>query len=213
MSQTKLIVIRHGETVWNVEGKKQGQMDSPLSALGIDQAKALAERLGSEEFTSIYASDLGRASETARYIAARTNRELILDEDLRERNFGVFQGLTEVQMKADFSAEYKLHLADRVNYVIPEGESLLGFYQRGTDCLNKLTVRHAGENIAVVTHGGIIDGWFRYIFQIPLNTPRRAKLWNASINCIVYDSAFNGWTLHTWGDVNHISQLPNLDDQ
>ncbi len=212
MSQTKLTIIRHGETVWNVEGKKQGQSDSPLNALGIEQAKALAERLHNEKFTALYVSDLGRASETARYIAARTNREVILDEDLRERNFGVFQGLTEVQMKADFSAEHELHLADNVNYVIPEGESLRDFYERGTDCLEKLISRHAGEHIAVVTHGGIIDGWFRYIFEIPLGTPRRAKLWNAGVNCIIHDEA-HGWMLHTWGDVNHINHLRYLDDQ
>ena len=211
MSSTKLIIIRHGETVWNVEGKKQGQFDSPLTSLGIKQAEALAKRLVGESFTKLYASDLGRALETARLIAAQTNHEVILDKGLRERNFGIFQGLTDAQIKNKYSAEHHSHLADTVNYVIPEGESLRQFYERGTFCLENLTVRHAGETVAIVTHGGIIDGWFRFIFDLPLGTARRAKLWNASINCIVHEGA-GGWTLHTWGDVNHIKSLRHLDD-
>jgi broad specificity phosphatase PhoE len=73
MNSTKLIIIRHGETLWNVEDKKQGQLNSPLTALGIKQARALAQRLSEEAFTVLYSSDLGRAYETAEYIAARTN--------------------------------------------------------------------------------------------------------------------------------------------
>jgi probable phosphoglycerate mutase len=211
MSSTKLIIIRHGETVWNVEGKKQGQFDSPLTSLGIKQAKALAQRLTEESFTALYASDLGRAYKTAEYIAARTNHKIFSEQGLRERNFGIFQGLTDEQIKNKYPAEYHSHLADTVNYRIPEGESLRQFYERGTACLENLTARHAGEIIAVVTHGGIIDGWFRYIFDLPLGTVRRAKLWNASINCIVHENA-GGWTLHTWGDVNHIKSLRHLDD-
>ena len=211
MSSTKLIIIRHGETVWNVEGKKQGQLDSPLTALGIKQAKALAQRLTEESFTALYASNLGRAYTTAEYIAARTNHKISPEQRLRERNFGIFQGLTDEQIKNKYSAEYHSHLADTVNYVIPEGESLRQFYERNTACLENLTARHAGEIIAVVTHGGIIDGWFRYIFDLPLETVRRAKLWNASINCIVHEDA-GGWTLHTWGDVNHVKSLRHLDD-
>jgi len=211
MSSTKLIIIRHGETVWNVEGKKQGQFDSPLTSLGIKQAKALAQRLTEDSFTALYASDLGRAYKTAEYIAARANHEIFPEPGLRERNFGIFQGLTDEQIKNKYPAEYHSHLADTVNYRIPEGESLRQFYERGTACLENLTARHAGEIIAVVTHGGIIDGWFRYIFDLPLGTVRRAKLWNASINCIVHENA-GGWTLHTWGDVNHIKSLRHLDD-
>ena len=211
MSSTKLIIIRHGETLWNVEGKKQGQLDSPLTALGIKQAKALAQRLTEESFTALYASDLGRAYKTAEYIAARTNHKISPERELRERNFGIFQGLTNKQIKNKYSAEYHSHLTDTVNYVIPEGESLRQFYERNTACLENLTARHAGEIIAVVTHGGIIDGWFRYIFDLPLETVRRAKLWNASINCIVHEDA-GGWTLHTWGDVSHVKSLRHLDD-
>ncbi len=211
MSSTKLIIIRHGETLWNVEGKKQGQLDSPLTALGIEQAKALAQRLTEESFTVLYASDLGRAYETAEYIAARTNHKIFPEQRLRERNFGIFQGLTAEQIENEYPAENNSYLTNRVDYVIPDGESLRQFYLRVTDFLESLPTLHDGQIVTIVTHGGVIDGWFRFIFDLPLGTVRRAKLWNASLNCIVHEDK-GGWTLHTWGDVNHVKSLRHLDD-
>jgi probable phosphoglycerate mutase len=211
MSSTKLIIIRHGETLWNVEGKKQGQLNSPLTPLGIKQAKALAQRLTEEPFTTLYSSDLGRAYKTAQYIATRTNHKIFSDQRLRERNFGIFQGLTDKQIENEYPVEYNSYLTNRVDYVIPDGESLRQFYVRVTVFLENLTARYDGQIITIVTHGGVIDGWFRYIFDLPLETPRQAKLWNASINCVVREAAA-GWMLHTWGDVNHVKSLRHLDD-
>jgi probable phosphoglycerate mutase len=211
MSSTKLIIIRHGETLWNIEGKKQGQLDSPLTSLGIKQAKALAQRLTEESFTDLYTSDLGRAYKTAEYIAAQTNHKIFPEQRLRERNFGIFQGLTDKQIENKYPAEYNSYLTNRVDYVIPDGESLRQFYARVTDFLESLITFHDGQIVTIVTHGGVIDGWFRYIFDLPLGTVRRAKLWNASINCIVHEDK-GGWTLHTWGDVNHVKSLRHLDD-
>ena len=211
MSSIKLIIIRHGETLWNVEGKKQGQLNSPLTSLGIKQAKALAQRLTEEPFTALYSSDLGRAYKTAQYIAARTNHKICSDQRLRERNFGIFQGLTDKQIENEYPVEYNSYLTNRVDYIIPDGESLRQFYVRVTVFLESLTTSHDGQIITIVTHGGVIDGWFRYIFDLPLETPRQAKLWNASINCVVREAAA-GWMLHTWGDVNHVKSLRHLDD-
>jgi len=203
MSSTGLFIIRHGETVWNLEGRKHGQLDSPLTALGIRQSKALAQRLSEESFTALYSSDLGRAIATAEFIAERTNHEIVSDQGLRERSFGIFQGLTDEQVKEKYSFEYGAHNADKINYVIPEGESLKEYSTRVIGCLEDLAATREGENIVVVTHGGVIDSWFRYIFDIPLDAPRKAKLWNASLNHIAR-SGETGWTLYTWGDVNHL---------
>ncbi|HYK12627.1 MAG TPA: histidine phosphatase family protein, partial [Burkholderiales bacterium] len=91
---TQLILIRHGETVWNRERRMQGQADSPLSDVGLRQARLLARRLQQIEFKSLYCSDTGRAHHTARTIAELTGHELIVEPRLRERHFGVFEGLT-----------------------------------------------------------------------------------------------------------------------
>ncbi|HXG83411.1 MAG TPA: histidine phosphatase family protein [Pyrinomonadaceae bacterium] len=203
MSSTRLIIIRHGETVWNLEGRKHGQLDSPLTALGIRQAKALAQRMTEESFAALYSSDLGRAVETAEIIAARTNHEIIFDRRLRERNFGVFQGLTDEEVIEKYPLEHQAREADKINYVIPGGESLKRYSTRVVNCLEEVAARREGQSVALVTHGGVTDSWFRYIFDIPPDAPRKVKLWNASLNRIARDSE-NGWTLHSWGDVGHL---------
>ena len=76
MTETKIILIRHGETVFNTEGKIQGSLDSPLTKIGVQQAQAVARRLRSEPLAKIYTSDLGRALETAKLIAAPAHHPL-----------------------------------------------------------------------------------------------------------------------------------------
>ena len=93
-TKTELILVRHGETVWNATGRIQGQGDSPLTERGIAQAQAVARRLQHEPFTTLYASHLGRVIETARYIAALTGHAITIDERLQERAYGIFEGLT-----------------------------------------------------------------------------------------------------------------------
>jgi len=208
---TRFIVIRHGETLWNAQGIKQGRLDSPLTTIGIKQSEAIARRLAEESFTHLYTSDLGRAHETAKVVATRTGHEILLDPNLRERNFGIFQGLTDGQLKERHPREYDCHQADKVDYVIPEGESLSQHHARSIACLKDLSTRHAGQSIAVVTHGGVIDSWFRFVFDIPLDAARKAKLWNAGLNIIARETD-GSWRLHTWGDQSHIKLIRALDD-
>ena len=86
MQRTQVIIVRHGETEWNIRGIRQGHLDSRLTAKGMAQAKALGARLGRERFTALYSSDLGRAVDTAREIADVTGHEIIADARLRERH-------------------------------------------------------------------------------------------------------------------------------
>ena len=81
-TETRLVFIRHGQTLWNMDGRVMGQLDSPLSPLGERQARAVAERLAREPFDFLYSSDLGRAVQTARFIARPGGHEIRLDEDL-----------------------------------------------------------------------------------------------------------------------------------
>jgi len=90
----KLVIVRHGETEWNVQHKVMGQLDSPLTSKGIRQAKAIGDRLRRLKFTSLYSSDLGRAVQTANIIAEICEKKIIFDAELREWNMGIFEGLT-----------------------------------------------------------------------------------------------------------------------
>src|SRR5688572_10047107 len=91
---TEIILVRHGETAWNAEGRIQGHLNTPLNEVGVTQAAALGTRFKSEPIEAIYSSDLDRANRTAGPIGAHDGRRIELDARLRERHLGVLQGLT-----------------------------------------------------------------------------------------------------------------------
>jgi len=203
MGRTQLIIIRHGQTRWNIKSIRQGHLDSELTEEGIAQAKALGQRLARERFTALYSSDLGRAVETAKCIATVTGHEVVADARLRERHLGVFQGLSGDEIKEKFPQEYRLHRSIGAAYVIPGGESLVQQVERNVACLNDLGEKHAGESIVVVTHGGVVSGLFRHTLSIPFDAPRRFEFVNAGLNVFAYEEGH--WVLQTWGDVSHLA--------
>src|SRR3954452_24611267 len=94
MTGTTLLLVRHGETDWNAEGRLQGHTDRPLNEYGRRQAKELAARLAGGHVDAIYASDLSRARETAEIVGERLGLTVVIDPDLRETNWGTWEGLT-----------------------------------------------------------------------------------------------------------------------
>jgi probable phosphoglycerate mutase len=210
MSQTQLILIRHGETAWNLEHRMQGHLDSPLTDNGIAQAKALAQRLRNQSFSALYSSDLGRAYQTAQCIAETTGLTIQIKPELRERNLGNFQGLTRQEVGQLYPQEYSSFQAVDPDYVIPNGESLKQFRQRCTTSLEQLAVQHAGEKILIVTHGGVLVNFFKYILGLPYQTPRCFDISNTGINIFSYRD--NQWVLTTWGDISHYQQIDFLVD-
>lgn len=136
---TALLLVRHGETDWNADGRLQGQTDRPLSDFGRRQARQLADELADEELEAIYSSDLSRARETAEIVAERLELPVVLDPDLREKDWGTWEGLTAVER-------------DRVEFV---GESTGEHGERILRALRRISERHPGDGrVLVVTHGG-----------------------------------------------------------
>lgn len=203
MERTQVIIVRHGETEWNIANIRQGHLDSPLTEDGIAQAKALARRLMSERFSALYSSDLGRAMQTARIIAEATGHEIVSDPRLRERHLGIFQGLSSDEIKEKHPEEYKLHRSLGPDYVIPSGESFRQQVARNLAYLNEIAAKHLGETIVVITHGGVLSGLFRHTFSIPFEAPRRFEFTNAGLNVFVYEQG--SWFLQTWGDLSHLA--------
>src|ERR1035437_10000910 len=89
---------RLGETEWNLQEREMGQLDSPLTPLGLEQARRLGARLAQIKIDRLYSSDLPRAARTAAIIAEQTGHAVVFDVRLRERNMGIFQGLTAPEM-------------------------------------------------------------------------------------------------------------------
>ena len=135
---TTLLLVRHGETDWNAEGRLQGHTDRPLNDFGRRQAAALAERLADDDIDAVYASDLARARETAEILGNRLGLPVVTDPDLRERNWGNWEGLTGSER-------------DRVEYV---GEEREAHGERVIRAVRRIAEQHPGERIVVVTHGG-----------------------------------------------------------
>jgi probable phosphoglycerate mutase len=211
MDRTQVIIVRHGETEWNLRFVRQGHLDSPLTARGLAQAKALAERLSLERFSKLYSSDLGRAVQTAQVIADVTGHEILMDARLRERHLGIFQGLSGEQIRERFPQEYHFHRTLGPTYVIPDGESVEQQVARNIAYLTELAEKHVGETIVVVTHGGVLSGLFRHTFSIPFTAPRRFEFTNAGLNTFFYEQG--NWFLQTWGDVSHLVKCGPTDGE
>jgi len=135
---TTLLLVRHGETDWNAEGRLQGHTDRPLNDYGRRQAKELAERLAGEGADAIYASDLVRAKETAEIVGERLGLTVAVDPDLREKDWGTWEGLT----------------GDERVHVEFEGESTEDHRDRVMGAVRRIVARHPEQRIVVVTHGG-----------------------------------------------------------
>jgi 2,3-bisphosphoglycerate-dependent phosphoglycerate mutase len=207
---TRFVVVRHGETVWNAEGRMQGHLDSALNEEGRAQAVLLAGRLADEHFDVLYCSDLLRTRETARPFAERTGMQPALWDALRERHLGVLQGLTSSESAARHPEVYRRFHAREVDFVIPEGESIRMVYERTRKAFEELAARHPDEALLVVTHGGILDMLRRFVRAIPLEQARDFGVFNASINRIVCDAG--QWSITQWGDISHLTRDASLDD-
>jgi 2,3-bisphosphoglycerate-dependent phosphoglycerate mutase len=205
--QTEFILIRHGETIWNVEGRFQGQQDSPLTPLGIAQAEAAAAHVCTCAPTALYSSDLTRTLQTAQPIADTTGLTIIHEPALRERNLGIFEGLTHAEAKIRHVAEYTRFATRDPEYVLPAGESLAQLSRRGMGILERLAHRHPGERVAVVSHGALLTAILRHIQGIALHLPSPFTIHNGSISRVHYSGTPGGWTLITLGEVLHLDNI------
>lgn len=206
----KLIAIRHGETEWNAQGREMGQLDSPLTGLGMEQADAIARRLVKVPFAALYSSDLGRAVQTADIIAALCRKTVIIDSGLRERHMGIFQGLTVTEMRERFPQERRDYERIGFEYVIPGGESARQRLERSVRVLTAIAENHPTETVVAVTHGGFLMGCFEFVLGISPGNGWRFKRQNGSYSAFEYSGT--RWCLETWNDMSHLEGIGSLDD-
>ena len=128
--------------------------------------------------------------------------EPVTDRRLRERHYGVFQGLTLAEMADRHPAALARYMAHNPDYAIPEGESISDRLHRSSEFLQEVVSRHPGRTIIVITHGGVLDGWLRLGLGLGLNGERSFGLPNAGINLLRADDS--GWIADVWADVSHL---------
>ncbi|MBN1826384.1 MAG: histidine phosphatase family protein [Candidatus Eisenbacteria bacterium] len=211
MEPFTLILVRHGQTLWNLEGRLQGHGDSPLSDTGIAQARAAAERLASIPIDALYASDLGRAMETARIVSETTGRPLLPEPRIRERGLGPLEGLTAGDAAREHPLVFRRYMSWDPDYAIPGGESEREVFERVGAWADRAAARHGGGAAAAITHGGVLNVFLRRVLGVPLHVPRRFRIQNAALHFFVYEDG--AWLLERWGDTNHLPPPLLFDDQ
>ncbi len=171
---TTLIIVRHGETDWNVEGRWQGQIDVPLNANGHHQAQLMADSLVHAPITAIYSSDLRRASETAGYLARKFNLPVQTDARLREIHQGVWQGLRITEIQNNYRSEFQSREKSPLQVAPPGGETVYQVGERLISFLADLIPSHPHETVAIATHGFVMA-----LLQILLNHEPFENIWQA----------------------------------
>lgn len=181
-STTHVIIIRHGQSQGNAEGRFGGHTDTPLSPRGRRQAQATAKALASEKFDAIYSSDLPRAIETASPLASITGVSLETTDALRERSVGVMEGLTFEEAAEQHPEQYQALLRRDFEHVLLGGESYRQTLDRASRQLDDAIEQHQGGRIAFFAHTGTICILILHLMGA-LDAPELKPVWIATANC------------------------------
>ena len=199
----QLFIVRHGETVWNREGRIQGHTDVALSDKGKDQAARLADRLSSVSFDAAYASDLCRASATASLILQGRDVPLYPTSRLREYHKGAFEGMTDAELRAQFPDEYPSYVSKDLDYAPEGGESTRDVSDRMSSVICEIKERHLNERVLVVGHGGSMRAAMMALLGMPLDANWRFVFGNCTLTIV--DTYHDNAVLRLFNDGSHLS--------
>ena len=225
MKSVRLLLIRHGETDWNRALRFQGQIDVPLNAMGLEQARRVGQRLaalhrrGEAAVPDLHSSDLQRAVQTATPITWATHERTDGGEPhaqsvplntlraLREQHFGVFEGNTASDNQTRHPDLWDQWRRFDANFALPGGgESTLAFHDRVITALLDLCQQTDCADLTVVTHGGVLDMVWRHARNETLHGPRRCDIPNAGLNRVRVEAG--RFHIEHWGDVQHLAGMP-----
>ena len=201
MKETEIILIRHGETEWNSQQRMQGHSNSDLSSLGQAQIQALGQWMKNVPFDHIYSSDSLRAKQTAEAITQFSGHELKIDLRLREKNLGVFEGLTSEEARERHPEVFRLFKTAGSKYVIDEGESTQQLQDRALEIVDEIRIKHPEEHVLLVTHGGFIRVVMKHSLGLSLETPTRFLIRNTGVFRLVWEDK---WIVSQMGGVLHL---------
>lgn len=207
---TRVFLLRHGETTWNVERRIQGHMDAPLNDHGRWQAQQLGRALQGEGLAAVVSSDLARTVDTAAAVALVAGLAVQTDPALRERSFGRFEGLTYDEIEQGWPQDALRWRQREPDFGVGGGESLNVFSARCVAAVTQWAASHPGQAIAVVAHGGVLDCLYRAAAGMELQAARTWALGNASINRLLFHG--EGFTLVGWNDVAHLDRAATSAD-
>ena len=199
MKRDRLILVRHGETLHNVAGIAQGWGDSALSDRGAQQVRRLAQRLISYQPDALYSSPLQRARATADAIAAATGLPVQTLDELREMNYGGWEGRSFLDVRRDDAELYRRWIAD-ADCPCPEGESHNDVRRR----IERAMERIEGARPVLVTHGTAIRIAATTLMNVPIMSSRHFAQDNAALNVFLWRG--ERWVLKLWNDSAHCAE-------
>jgi 2,3-bisphosphoglycerate-dependent phosphoglycerate mutase len=180
--RTRVLLVRHGQSQGNAEGRFGGHSATPLSELGVRQAEATARALAAEDVTAIYSSDLLRAVQTAEPLAHATGLDVRGTSAFRERSVGRMEGLTFEEAAEAFPEEYAALLRRDFEHVLTGGESYRQLLDRASAELDRAIEEHRGGCVAVFSHTGTICILVLHLMGA-LDSPTLKPVWISSSNC------------------------------
>jgi 2,3-bisphosphoglycerate-dependent phosphoglycerate mutase len=213
MPVTKLYLVRHGQSAGNAEGRFGGHSPTPLSKLGVQQAKLTAQSLAKENIDAIYTSDLHRAVQTAEPLAKLLDLPIIKTSAFRERHVGVLEGLTFDESKEAFPKDYYALVNRNIHHVITKGESYRHLLRRATNELREILRNHQGEKVVIYSHTGAICFLTLHLVGA-INRYTKQTPWLVTSNCGINRFEIRGRNnirVLAINDTRHLLQITGND--
>ncbi|AFM41985.1 fructose-2,6-bisphosphatase [Desulfosporosinus acidiphilus SJ4] len=202
----KIILTRHGQTVWNTEGRVQGRLDSPLTEKGLIQARSLALRLKDEGIQYIYSSDAPRARGTAEEIRREIGLgQLIINPALREFSFGEWEGNVWGELREAYPDIFKIWDLSPHLITTPGGENMEMVLSRSWDFMQRILEDHQGETVCVVTHGLTLKLLVTKALGFELHDWAKTP-WQNNTALNIFEVEGGVWTPKLVGDCRHLGE-------
>lgn len=203
-----IYIVRHGETVWNAEGRIQGHTDVELTERGKEQARATGRRLSTVQFGVAYSSDMSRARETALIILGEREIPLHSVPELREYNKGVFEGLTPEEYRQRYPELYEASLVNDPDFAPPGGETIRQCQARLSGFVSMLRDKHSDDDVLLVGHGGSLRSGIVALLGLPLEANWKFVMHNCALSVIrIYP---NNAVMHLYNDTSHLEEAPGV---
>ena len=202
---TRFILVRHGETIWNREGKYQGQIDTPLSPDGLKQGELVAAALQNIPIQAVYASPLSRSYQTAQMCAEFHGLNVSTDDRLLEIKHGTWEGLLAEEIEAKYPDLLKRSRTSVVDVQMPEGECIEDVQRRAMEAFREIAENHPGQTVLIVAHDAVNKAVLCDILEIELSHFWQLKQDNTCIN--VFEYIEGKWRLVLMNSTLHLGFL------
>lgn len=203
---TRVIVVRHGQTYGNLEGRFCGHSETELTPLGVRQAMALGARLRGSEIDAAYSSDLSRAAKTAAHVLEhRPGLQAAPDPGLREMHYGDWEGLPGRELHEKHPEQLRDFFQGRLQSA-PGGETLQQLRERTSAAVRRAIEAHRGGSVLIVSHGNAIMAMLAEFLRLPIEATWSFACDNTSITRMQFSES-GRFTLLSYNDATHIEGL------